>query len=78
MLRSILSVIAGFIAIAILISVLTTIAVTVMLGGDYAAPTTPYVIVNFIYGAACAVVGGYLTALIAKRKAVPHAAALAG
>jgi hypothetical protein len=78
MLRSLLSVIAGYAAIALLISLLTLVAVGVMLGGDYSVVTPAYLIVNFSYGAVCALAGGYLTAWLARRKAMPHAAALAG
>lgn len=74
MARSILSVIAGYLVMAIAIMILFA----VWFGGDLeATPTTAFLLFSLVYGFAAATAGGYVTALIAGRAEINHAAALA-
>jgi len=80
MVRSIVGVVAGFLAMALLTMIATAIAAKAMLaaGGDPPRPTPPYLAVNLAYSAAFAVLAGYLSAVIAARAPVGHALVLAG
>ncbi len=83
MIRSLLSVLAGFVVMAVLVSLATVVAVKTMLHvSDLRTamnerPTPAYLAVNVIYSALFAAVGGYVTASIAGRAPLLHAAALA-
>ena len=64
MIRNILSVLAGYI-----IFVITSLALFKLSGQDpHADPTTIFVILTIIYGAAFSSVSGFITQLIAKTK----------
>lgn len=84
MLRSVLSVIAGFAAMAVLVMAATIVSSRLMLGTRgrdemmKAKPTLKFIAVNLVFSAAFAVFGGFLTALIAGRAPLSHAFALAG
>jgi hypothetical protein len=84
MIRSLLSVIAGFVGMAILVMIATGLAVKFMLhASDMQSvmklkPTPAYLAVNLAYSAIFAVFGGLITANIAGRAPVVHALALAG
>ena len=83
MLRSVLSVIAGFAAIMLLVMPATILSARIMLGTRSRAdmmtmtPTPAYMTVNLAFSALFAIVAGYLTAWIAGRSPMAHAAALA-
>jgi|GEM_PF-1166093 len=81
MLRSILSIITGFLTIAIGMSLCTVLAVKVMLGGVSAdsstEPTPAFLAVNIVYSLAFALLGGYMAGFVAKKYPVRHAGALA-
>ena len=84
MLRSILSVLAGFASMAVLVMVATIVAARLMLGTRgredmmKMKPTPAFTAVNLGYSAAFAVVGGFLTARLAGHAPMNHALALAG
>jgi hypothetical protein len=84
MLRSVLSVLAGFAAMAALIMAATILSARLMLGTRGRAdlmkmkPTPAFMAVNLAYSAAFGVLGGFLTAWLAGRAPLPHALALAG
>ena len=78
LLRSVAAVVLGMLAATVTVMVLTWLAVLLMLGGDMtAAPTTPYLAVNLAYSFGAAALGGWVTARIAARRPVLHAAILA-
>jgi hypothetical protein len=83
MLRSILSVVAGFAVIMLLIMPATILSARIMLGTRSRedmmtmTPTPAYMSVNFAFSALFAVVGGYVAAWIAGRLPIQHAAGLA-
>jgi hypothetical protein len=83
MIRSILSVLAGYVAMAIFVVIATGLAVKFMLhASDLQSamklkPTPAYLAVNLVYSAIFAVGGGFITANIAGRAPVVHALALA-
>ena len=84
MLRSILSVLAGFAAIAALIMPATIISARLMLGTRSREdmmkmkPTPAFTAVNLAFSAVFGVLGGFLTAWIAGHAPLKHALALAG
>jgi hypothetical protein len=75
MLRSIGAVIAGYFTLAVL-----TAGTIFLLGTVFPASYTPtntgWVLFNLLYGALYAVLGGYVTGLIAQRAEVRHGLAL--
>jgi hypothetical protein len=71
MLRSLLAVVVGYFVMAMSVRVLFALR----LGG---AEDTRALLVKLVYGTAFAAVAGYLTALIAQRSEMVHAAVLAG
>jgi len=81
MLRSIAAVIAGLAVMIVLVVVFGVIAAAVIFPGDAdrapADPTTAWLVVNMAYSFAAALAGGWVTARIAIRKKMGHAAALA-
>jgi hypothetical protein len=84
MLRSVLSVLAGFVAIAALIMAATILSARLMLGTRCREdmmkmkPTPAFTAVNLAFSAVFGVFGGFLTAWIAGRAPMRHALALAG
>jgi hypothetical protein len=84
MMRSILSVLAGLVAMVILVMIATGLAVKFMLhASDMQSAmklklTPPYLAVNLAYSAIFAILGGFITANIAARAPLMHAFALAG
>lgn len=77
MFKSIVSVLAGYLATAVLIVITTMLAGSVMLDASN-VPTTPYLIVNLILGIGSAMAGGYVTAMIAPQNPKMHTYYLAG
>lgn len=75
-LRSVLAVIAGFLAMAVLVMVLTLVSVSA-LHVKSGHPTPGYLTLNVIYSLAAALLGGWLAALVAGRSPVAHGIALA-
>lgn len=75
-LRSILSVIAGYIVMMVVVIALTLILVKTM-GLKSGNPTPGYLAINVIYSLLAAAIGGFVTAAIARVKPIQHAAALA-
>ena len=75
-LRSILAVIAGFIAMSFVIIVLTLLSIKTM-GLKSGHPTPGYLVINVVYSFLAAAAGGFVTALIAAVKPVEHAYVLA-
>jgi len=84
MLRSILSILAGFAAMALLIMPATIISARLMLGTRSREdmmkikPTPKFIAVNLVYSALFAGFGGWLTATLADHAKMKHAFALAG
>lgn len=84
MLRSVLSVLAGFASMTVLVMVATIVSARLMLGTRgredmmKMKPTPAFTAVNLVYSGAFAVFGGFLTAAIAGRAPLNHALALAG
>jgi hypothetical protein len=76
MARSILSVITGLVVIMALVMISTLVTALAMLGGMDQPPTQAYLVVNILCGALSAFAGGYVTAWIARQKALQHALAL--
>jgi len=75
-LRSVLAVIAGFLAMAVIVMALTLLSVAVLqLKSGH--PTPGYLALNVIYSLAAAVFGGWIAALVAGRTPVAHGIALA-
>lgn len=79
MARSILAVITGYLAMAGGIGALAAV-LRIVLPGIYPqpgkAPSLAFMILTLIYGAFGAVVGGYVTGIVAKHSEVKHALAL--
>ena len=76
-LRSILAIIAGFIAISFVVGVLTVLTM-VSLHIQPAHPTLAYLAVNVLYSLLAAVAGGLITGLIAPHHPLQHGYVLAG
>jgi hypothetical protein len=75
-LRSILSVLAGYVAIMVIVIVLTAI-LNHVLGLDNDRLTPAYVVISLAYIYLASGVGGYLTARLAGRAPLTHGGALA-
>src|SRR5271168_4207663 len=78
-LRSFLALLAGFVAMAALVAVLTATLMKLapQWVGKPGRPRTGYVCVNLSYSLAAAAVGGYVTAWIATDRTLIHVLALA-
>ena len=83
MIRSVLSILAGYVLMAVLIMVATVVSARLMLhvsGVDEMRtmkPTVTYMIVNLGYSGVFAVLGGFAAAALAKRAPLIHALILA-
>ena len=78
--RSVLSVLGGFAAMALFVGVATAAAVRLMLpaaSGTPPQPTPAYLAVNLLYSGLAAFLGGYVAGVIAGRAPAAHAAVLA-
>jgi hypothetical protein len=75
-LRSVLAVIGGYLTMAVLVAVLTGIAIK-MTGRDSSRPTPGYLAANVFYSLLAAFAGGFVAAKIAGRYPVQHGVALA-
>jgi putative membrane protein (TIGR04086 family) len=73
--RSILAVIAGYLAMAIVVVVLTVVTVAV-LHLQSGHPTALYLALNVVYSLGAAVLGGWVAGRIARRSPVAHGVAL--
>ena len=82
MLRSVLSIVAGYLVLAVLV-MLATFASAKLHQAEgaenpfNAKPGTGFIVANLIYSGVFAVVGGFLTATIARRAPLLHAVILA-
>src|SRR5258708_3454491 len=82
MFRSILSVLAGFACMAMLVGVATFLSAKWMLGATdrasmmSAKPTPAFTAINLAYSALFAIAGGFLTAVLAPGAPLKHALAL--
>ncbi|MEP7346094.1 MAG: hypothetical protein ABI877_12535 [Gemmatimonadaceae bacterium] len=81
--RSFLAVLSGYLALSIVIVLLTPVAVWLFIPQELlkqrpVAYTDAYIISNFVYSFAAGVLGGWVTARMAPRSPFPHGAALAG
>jgi hypothetical protein len=76
-LRSIAAVVAGFLALVVLILASTPILVRLLLPEPGQRPTAAYLIANLLTGFAFAAVGGWVAARLAPRAPVVHAGAMA-
>jgi hypothetical protein len=76
--RSVLSVVGAFFMVAVLVGLATALASQLMLGstGPGTEPTTAFLVVNLIYSALFAMVGGYVAATVSDHSPLGHAAAL--
>jgi hypothetical protein len=73
--RSILAVIAGYLAMAIVVVILTMLCVAIFhLQSGH--PTPVYLALNMAYSLAAAALGGWITARIAGRSPIAHGIAL--
>ena len=81
MIRSILSVVVGYLTMAILVGVTTAVVAKLMLpaaaAGQLPQPTMPYMVINLVYSALFAAAGGFVCSLIAIRSPLAHALVLA-
>jgi len=83
MLRSVLSVLAGFFSGMVLIMPFTIISARIMLGAKSredmmkTPPTPAYVNLNLVFNGLAAVLGGYVTARVADHSQFTHVIALA-
>jgi len=80
--RSFLALLSGYAAIVIIIMVITPLAARLLIPAEMLAAKPPlltdaYLASNFVYGFGAAVLGGWLTAMMAPRKPMAHAGALA-
>ena len=80
--RSFLALLSGYAAIVVVIMVLTPLAARLLIPAEMLAikpphVTTAYLASNFIYGFGAALLGGWLTAMMAPRNPLAHAGALA-
>jgi len=78
MVRSILGILGGYVAMALLVGVATAVAMRLMLGVSPSSRTKPrltpsYLAVNLTYSAAAAFIGGIVCALIVGRSPITHA-----
>jgi hypothetical protein len=74
--RSILAVIAGYVAMAVVVVILTLLCVAIFhLQSGH--PTPVYLALNMAYSLAAAALGGWVAARIAGRSPVAHGVALA-
>jgi hypothetical protein len=76
MLRSLSAVLAGFVVFALVVGILTPVVARAFGAGDFQSFSLPVLIVTIGYCVVAAVAGGYLTAWIAGRRELPHAAGL--
>lgn len=78
--RSALSIMGAFFVVAVLVGLATAAASTLMLGGmGIGVEVTPaYLVVNLVYSAGFAVIGGYVAATVSDHSPLGHAAGLAG
>jgi hypothetical protein len=74
--RSVLAVVGGFAAMAVIVIAVTPLAMKAM-RVEIARPTRSYMVVNLAYSFTAALAGGYLAALIAGRAPIGHGVALA-
>jgi hypothetical protein len=80
--RSFLALLSGYATIVIIVLVLTPLAARLLIPAEMLAAKPPqltsaYLASNFVYGFGAAVLGGWLTAMMAPRKPMAHAGALA-
>lgn len=78
--RSVLAVVAGFAAMAVIVIVATIVLAALLHPEAEGGPTTPtsaWLAVNFAYSFAAAALGGWVTARLAPRAPFGHAVALA-
>ncbi len=73
--RSFVAILVGYMVMTLAVIVLTLIFVKTM-GQHSGHPTPAYLVVNVIYSLLAAAIGGFVTASIAKRKPIEHAAIL--
>ena len=81
MIRSILSVIVGYLTMAVLVAISTAVVARLMLPGVRVGqplqPTGAHMIINLSYSSLFAAAGGFVCSLIAGRYPLAHALALA-
>lgn len=81
MLRSVLSVMAGYVAIVlstVIVVMLAALAMGLPLDPNQATPPPrSYILVNLVLGTLCAALGGHVTARIASRAPLGHVLVLA-
>ena len=81
--RSFLAVLSGYLVLAVAVVVMTPVAVWLFIPAELLkqrppAYTDAYIVSNFIYSFAAAVLGGWVTARMAPKSPLAHAGALAG
>lgn len=77
MIRSIISVVAGYAAMVIIV-VITSVFAGALLLGSPGIVTPTYIITNLIFGLVAPIVGGYVTAKLAPKNMMQHVQILAG
>jgi len=77
--RAFLALLAGFVAMAVIVGVITAMLTKLTPGwvGPQGQPRTAYVVVNLIYSLAAAILGGYVTAWIARNNILTYTLVLA-
>jgi SAM-dependent methyltransferase len=76
--RSIIAVLGGYLAMAVVAGITTGIATKAMLPSVTAPPTESYLMVNLVLGLVASGLGGWLTAKLAPNEIWRHVGALAG
>ena len=73
--RSILAVVVGYAVMAVCVVALNFASGALVSGGraTLSSPPTSLMVLNVIFGIPCAVLGGYVCALIARRAEIVHA-----
>jgi hypothetical protein len=78
--RTVLAVVAGYLILAVGVGIATAVAAKLMLGSaaldNSLRPTAPYLLANISYTFAFAALGGYVTAVLSRRRPIVHGAAL--
>lgn len=81
--RSLLAVLSGYFALAIVVVILTPVAARLFIPRELLLETPPryttaYIVANYVYSFAGAVLGGWVTGRLAPAKPLAHGATLGG
>jgi hypothetical protein len=76
LLRSLGAILAGFVVVALVIGILTPVVIRAFRVENFNSFSLPVLVATIGYCVVAAIAGGYLTAWIAGRRELPHAAGL--